>query len=444
MSIANLLTKNTGRLALTAASAVCVFSLALNPATAGPREQAKFIHDRIAGVPAETIAGANNDVLDLMEQDITGGNVAAAVNRAMNDPNFLNVKVKNMVIPWTNKDQTVFAPLNDAAATIIGYIRDGRDFRGILYENVIYTGNDGSLPAYSPSNNNHYVQMEHRNLNLRTVLQSQAQTAVVQVRNSAGQLVNIPSEAVAGVTTTRQSARAFFYAGTNRAMFRFNVLNYLCTDLEQIKDVSRTNNFIPQDVSRSPGGDSEIFLNNCLGCHAGMDGMAGAYSYYQWGPNVFDDNNDEDTQEMLYLEAPITYQIDGVDIDAPTRVTRKHRINPTNFEYGYIKTNNAWTNYWRTGVNAKLGWGQDAALTPSNATQAPYSSTGAANLGRELANTNAFARCQVTKVYRHVCLNDPDEATLQTLTTNFVNSTYDMRTVFTDSVIDCMNSNPNL
>jgi len=434
MSIANLLSKHTGRAALTAAATICVFSLAINSASAGNREKAKFIYDRIAGVPPQTIAGPNNDVLDDMEQDIASSNLSAAVGRAMNDPNFLNVKVKNMVLPWTNEEQTVFAPLNDTAATIIGYIRDGKDFRGILFDNTIYTGNDGTLPAYSNSNNDHYIQIEHRNLNLASVLQEQVQSTTIQQ----------PAEAVAGVTTTRGSARAFFYGGTNRAMFRFTLMNYLCTDLEQIKDVTRTNNYIRQDVSRSPGGDSEIFLNNCIGCHAGMDGMAGAYAYHTWGPNIFDDNLNADTQSMTYLTAPITYQIDGQDIETPTRVTHKHRINPTNFPYGWVTTDNSWTNYWRTGTNANLGWGQDAALTPSNATQVPYSNSGAASLGRELANTNAFARCQVIKVYRHVCLNDPTEATLQTLTTNFVNSTYNMRTVFTDSVINCMNSNPNL
>ena len=438
MSIVNLLNKQTGRLALTAASAVCVFSLAINTASAGDREKAKFIHDRIAGVPPETIAGPGNDVLDLMEQDITGGNVAAAITRAMNDPNFLNVKVKNMVIPWTNEDQTVFAPLNDTAATIIGYIRDGRDFRGILSDDLIYVGVDPALNSfpYSNSNNDHYIQMEHQNLNLRTVLQSQTQSSTI------GQ----PAEAVAGITTTRANARAFFYGGTNRAMFRFTMMNYLCTDLEEVKDITRTNNYVRQDVSRSPGGDSEIFLNNCVGCHAGMDGMAGAYAYHQWGPNIFDDNNDADTQSMLYQTTAITYQVDGVDIEAPTRVTHKHRINPTNFEYGWVTPDDRWTNYWRTGQNAKLGWA-------NNTTQAvrsvPASTPGAAVgnaalLGQELANTTAFARCQVLKVYRHVCLSDPAEATLQTLTTNFVNSTYDMRTVFTDSVINCMNSNPNL
>lgn len=433
MSIVNLLNKQTGRVALAAACAVCMFSLAINTASAGDREKAKFIHDRIAGVPP------TNAVLTSMTTSITGGNAAAAVTTAMNDPNFLNVKVKNMVMPWTNKTSTVFADFNDSAATLLGYIKDGRDFRGVLFDDVIYVGTGpgtGSLPlpAYSNTNNNHYIQMENRNLNLRTVLQQQVQSAVT----------GRPAGASAGVTTTRQSARAFMYAGTNRAVLRFTMLNYMCTDMEQIKDVTRVNNYVRRDVSRSPGGDSEVFLNNCVGCHAGMDGMDRAYAYYTWGPNVFDDNLDPETQSMLYQTTAITYNVDGTPIATPTRVTRKHRINASNFEYGWEVVSEDWINYWRTGQNANLGWGMDPTLTPSNATQAPYASSGADNLGRELANTTAFARCQVVKVYRHVCLNDPTETKLQTLTASFVSSNYNMRTVFSDSVIDCMNSNPNL
>ena len=430
MSIINLLNKQTGRVTLVAACMVCVFSLAINTASAGDREKAKFIHDRIAGVPP------TNAVLTTMAANIAAGNTTAAVTTAMNNINFLNVTAKNMVMPWTNKDSTVFADFNDSAATILGYIKDGKDFRGILFDDVIYVGVDPSLSAfpYSNSNNNHYIQMENRNLNLRNVLQQQVQSATT----------GRPAGASAGVFTTRQTARAFMYAGTNRAVLRFEMLNYMCTDMNEIKDVTRVNNYVRRDASRSPGGDSDIFMNNCVGCHAGMDGMDRAYAYYTWGPNVFDNNLDPETQSMLYQTTAVTYNVDGAPVATPTRVTRKHRINASNFEYGWEVVDDSWVNYWRTGQNANLGWGLDPALTPSNTPQAPFSGSGAAALGRELANTTAFTRCQAIKVYRQVCLNDPTETTLNTLTTNFANSNYDLRTVFTDSVIDCMNSNPNL
>ena len=424
MSIANLLNKQMGRFALAATTSICVFTLAISSASAGDRERAKYIHDRIAGV------APSNAILANMTSDITGGNVDTAIDTAMQNPNFLNVTVKNMVIPWTNKDETVFFPFNDAAATIIGYVRDGIDFRGILSDDIIYTVNNPSgitLPGYSTANNNHYAQAEHQNVDLRAQLQSGVQSNVT----------GYPAEAVAGVMTTRASARAFFYAGTNRAMLRYTMLNYMCTDMEQIKDVTRPPDYVHQDVTRSPGGDSDVYLNNCVGCHAGMDGLGGAFAYHQWGPAIFDANLDPEPQSMTYITTPVIYNIDGVAITSPTRVAHKFRQNPTNFEFGRIATDNSWKNYWRTGINAKLGWS-------NNTPQATVSGAAAAALGAELANTTAFARCQVIKVYRHVCHNDPSEASLTTITASFTTDNYNMQTVFRESVKVCMNANPNL
>src|SRR5262245_65771663 len=82
----------------------------------------------------------------------------------------------------------------------------------------------------------------------------------------------------AGVITTRAGAEAFFSAGTNRRMWRFIAINFLCRDMEELKDITRPTGRIRQDVSRSPGGDSSVFLNHCSGCHSGMDPMAGAFA----------------------------------------------------------------------------------------------------------------------------------------------------------------------
>ena len=46
---------------------------------------------------------------------------------------------------------------------------------------------------------------------------------------------------------------------------------------------------IRQDVSRSPGGDSRVFLNSCIGCHSGMDPMAQAFAYYNFVGTVVGD-----------------------------------------------------------------------------------------------------------------------------------------------------------
>ena len=43
---------------------------------------------------------------------------------AMQNRAFYDVTLKNFATPWTNRDQTVFAPLNDYVATVIGMVRD--------------------------------------------------------------------------------------------------------------------------------------------------------------------------------------------------------------------------------------------------------------------------------------------------------------------------------
>ena len=244
-------------------------SLLLGPgvASAGSREQAKRIHDRLNGTPPSLA------LLDAMQADIDAKNPVNAAYKAIENPNgnFYSIVLKNFATPWTNKDQTVFAPLNDYSATVIGMVRDDVPFNTALSADIIYTGKIAAgIPAYSTTGNDHYAQLEAQGVNLRDNL----------VRGIQSQVTGLDPATTAGVLTTRASARAFFQAGTNRRMFRFTMINHMCTDLQQVMDTSRPTDRIRQDGSRSPGGDSRIFLNNCVGCHSGMDPLAQAFAYY--------------------------------------------------------------------------------------------------------------------------------------------------------------------
>jgi hypothetical protein len=375
---------------------------------AGSREQALQIHNRIAGVPPTAT------VLQQMATEINAGRIDAAVRIAMNNEAFYSVTLKNLATPWTNRDRTVFAPLNDYTATVIGLVRDDADFRTVLYGNQLYTSNAAGLPAYAISNNSHYEAIETQGVSLKDTLVARDQTG----------LNSIPTEATSGVITSRAAAKAFFIAGTNRAMFRFTLLNHLCRDLEQVHDTSLTPDFVRQDVSRSPGGDSRVYLNNCVGCHNGMDPMAKAYAYYDY---EFDVDADPDG-----LAGSIHYNGEGtIDPDTNSRVEKKYRINSNTFKYGYVTTNDDWQNYWRTGMNVHLGW--DASL--------PGSGTGAKSMNRELAHSQAFASCQVEKVFQNVCLRKPanavDHAKVSEITADFASSGYKLRQVFIDTADYC-------
>ncbi|VAW77257.1 FIG01036274: hypothetical protein [hydrothermal vent metagenome] len=364
------------------------------------RSQAKRIHDRLTGVPPTPA------FLTTMENEIINNGAVSAALLALDrnsNPrafNFYNTTLKNFATPWTNEAQSVFDPLNDYSATVIGMIRDDVPFNTLLSADLIYVGdsNISGVAAYSPANNTHYLNLENLSIDLSdpTNLFSASQSA------QSG----IPAAGVAGVITTRAAAQAFFIDGTNRAMFRFTMLNHLCNDMEQLKDTTRPADRIRQDVSRSPGGDSRIFMNACIGCHTGMDPMTQAFAYH---------NYDAALGRLVYT---------------PGQVQPKYLINAGNFEYGYVTPDDSWDNYWRSGPNAVMGW--SAGLTGSG--------NGAASLGQELGNSTAFASCQVRKAYRTVCLNEPSQTQMTALMGVLTGQNYNMKQVFAEASVQCMGS----
>jgi len=378
---------------LATAAFVALATAATGNVLAGPREQAKRIHDRIAGVPPSAA------VLTQMEADIVAGQPLSAANRALQSSAFYNVTLKNFAAPWTNREQSVFVPLNDYTATVIGMVRDDEPFNTVLSGDIIYTGQGASgVAAFSPASNDHYEQLESRGADLRTVLVKQQQSA----------LTGLPAAATAGVLTTRAASQAFFIAGTNRAMFRFTLMNHMCRDLEQTMDTTRPPDRIRQDVSRSPGGDARVFLNNCVGCHSGMDPLAQAFAHYHY----------DETQGRLFYTA--------------AQVQPKYFNNADNFKPGFVTKDDRWDNYWRKGNNQLLGW--DAGLAGSG--------TGAKSMGQELANSDAFAQCQVEKVFKAVCFRAPGNATdrsrIQSIKATFKTSNYSLKRVFAETAVYCM------
>ena len=148
-------------------------------------------------------------------------------------------------------------------------VKDNVPFNTLLSADLVYVGDGKSgEPAYSASSNAMYDALDANNVDLSQHLVASTQSS----------LEGIPATATAGVLTTRGAASAFFINGTNRAMFRFTMLNHLCNDMQLVMDITRPPDRIRQDVTRSPGGASTLFLTNCIGCHSGMDPMAQAFA----------------------------------------------------------------------------------------------------------------------------------------------------------------------
>jgi hypothetical protein len=180
-------------------------------------------------------------------------------------------------------------------------------------------------------------------------------------------------------------------------------------------DITRPPDRIRQDVTRSPGGVSTLFLTNCIGCHSGMDPMAQAFAYYNF--NNTDTTTTDTTGQIVYTAG---------------QVQPKYHINNTNFPQGFSTMDDSWNNRWRTGPNEILGW--SATL--------PGSGNGAKTLGQELESSAAFASCQVTRVFKDVCLRAPNTAADVTQVNSMISSfqahNYSLRQVFAEGAAYCM------
>ncbi len=372
--------------------------LALAPiASAGPaeRERAKKIHDRLVGAPPDDVT------LALMETDILGGDLMGAAARAMTHPDFYRVSLKNWATPWTNVDRTPIAPLNDYSATVIGIVRDDVPFNEVLTADLVYVGqNVPGLPAFSHTDNQHYEELEEQAVDLSD---PNLFAGVTQSGLPGAQLFDTET---AGVTTTRAAAMAYFDMGTNRRMWRYTSLNYLCRDLEDMRDNTRPTDRIRQDVTRSPGGDSLLYHNECSACHGGQDALSGAYAFYDW---------DDAQNRLVYTRG---------------MVQPKMLLNAATSPFGYVTVDDRWDNFWREGPNQLLDW------------RAPASGGfGMKSLGAEIAGSYAFSVCQVEKAFEHVCFRPPNDMTdvaeVDLIATQFEAENYNMKNVFAKLAVYC-------
>ena len=362
---------------------------------AGPREQAKRIHDRLVGTPP------SSTVLDSMAAKAASGDALGAAMEATNNPAFYNTTVREFATPWTNRDRSVYAVLNDSTATVIGMVRDDVPFDQLLHGDIVYVGSSAATNVpYAQNDNAHYFDLQQNHVDLSN--------SANLVRQTQSSLPGTPIGAAetAGIMTTRGFAEAFLVAGTNRAAVRFATLNLLCMDMEDFRDVTAWPDRIRQDVSRSPGGDSNLFLNDCLGCHAGLDGLAGAFAFYDF---------DTTAQQLIYTLS---------------NVQPKFVKDANTFTFGYQTIGDSWINYWRTGPNTFVGW------------RGPGSGAGPKSLGMELAQTRQFSECQVRNAFEKVCYRPPNGAAdlqaVQSIANSFEANNRSMKRVFAETAVYCM------
>ena len=133
---------------------LALLASAVSAVVAGPRETAKAIHDRLTGVPPSA-----NDLATMAGLSPVDA-ALYAIDSGENRRYFATVTLKNFAAPWTNREQSVFVPLNDYTTLVIGMVINDQPFDEILTADRLYV--QLGAPPPTASSNAHYEALETR------------------------------------------------------------------------------------------------------------------------------------------------------------------------------------------------------------------------------------------------------------------------------------------
>jgi hypothetical protein len=382
-------------------------------AQSSSQNEAKWLLERITG----TRWPSDSPIIAEMAGHIANNYRDRAVEVAMNQPQFLNITVKQLALKMSTREETIRIPFNDFAASFIGVTRDDIDARQLLTGNFYYAANATKIPmgvtipmtvgADMVASNRHYAALESNRLNLGDVLERRdTQLLVINNANDTA-----PNPDPAGVLTSRAFLEAHATAGTNRRLVEYAFRQFMCSSIDQIADTLAPDIRIGRDIDRYPGGDPIKFQTSCKGCHTVMDGFRGAFA--KW-----DFRN----------EAAVHTASGGIE----NRDARGNaqgivaKMNANNMVYagGYTTVNDSWVNHATRGNNAtSLNWRGPAST-----------GNGVKSFGELLANSQRFSQCMAKRVFDSVCKRtlsaDDQQLLFIKLGNRWESSGYKMRKLF--------------
>ncbi|HXH32327.1 MAG TPA: hypothetical protein VNJ01_16120 [Bacteriovoracaceae bacterium] len=395
----------------------------------------------------------------------------AAVKIIQEDENFYNVTVKSMVTPWSNKTSDHSKPLNDMTALLLGFIRDDIPFNQVFYRDSLYVfrgtligaslspalqalltepeilfvsatgfrngpsdvlsknetagarhqflkdnfpGSDRILikdpkypklrfiiSKYAPDRNSHFEEAESLSLDL-------SNSNLLKIGLQSDYLYSDP-KAVSGILSTREFAKAYLQAGTNRAGIAYIVPHMFCRTMDQLKDGTLSDEYVRKDIPRIPGGLETTYKNNCVACHTGLDPLSNAFAYHDY------------------------YNATGKVLYTPTTVVAKLNATISNddTQIGTSVSDDYWINFWKSSLNSRMGWGT---------TNEGY---GLFSLGKMLSETKQFSNCMSQRVYEKVCLNNirklnsKERDAVVALAASFELNNYNMKNLFAETSVSC-------
>ena len=169
---------------------------------------------------------------------------------------FYDVLVAGIPQHW-NRDDNPIGDRHELSAMFLGNTRDGRPFRNLFTEDWVYFDNTISgNNAYTANPNNHF----------RTVFDTKSARDALDGDYR-------PGFNGTGIFTSSTWFYNYIDMGTNRRPI-YGMLHHLfCTEIQPVQSLFIPDTYVKRDVPRTPAGDVNQYLTNCIGCHSFMDAL---------------------------------------------------------------------------------------------------------------------------------------------------------------------------
>jgi len=461
-----------------------LFGSSIPSAKADTLDQARKLYLSLTGTNASPAE------LSIISQKITAGqsyevakDIVESRNGMDSRGNFYKVTVKNFASPWSNVDYTKMYPLTDLTATVIGWVRDDKQFNQILYSDSVYTANGISMAGNS-------------------VTTSLTNTApLLYTATTTTDCGSVPKCTTCSEPAVKKG-RILFVDPSNP-----NSTSKLCrftkmTDAEFRTAMSNNNYYMPlSDSILSTGlikstnamyeememqnlnlSDPKVLAEKSqeVRLHQDKHAISGIMTTRAWGYANYTAGTNRRSFQSTMKHFFCKEMMDINDTNTPDyRVARDVDRNPggtsTTFknlcvgchavmdpqrgayayysfpngaiEYnqgkvvskmnhnaiypnGYITQDDSWLNLSNQGQNASFGWGRQE------------SGNGLASLAQMYSETKEFHRCMTKTVFKTVCFKDAttteEKKLLNSLTLSYEEDNYNMKNLFLRTSIACM------
>ena len=396
--------------------------------------------------------------------------------------NFYNVTVKNFSTPWSNLDYTKMFPLNDLTATVIGWVRDEKQFNQILYTDSVYVANGlkmaGGLVGESTNNSAHLIY----NASSRTCDGVSECTFCNKPSVIKGRILfidpSIPNSTKKICRFTKMSEADFRDGSRNDNYYIPHLDAKLSTSIIKSSNAQ----YEEMELQNLDLSDKRLLVEKTqvVRLHQDPQAISGLLTTRAWGSanysagtnrrsfqssmkslfckDMMDINDTNTPDDKVHRDvdrkpggAATTYKTLCVGCHSvmdphvgayayynfpfgAIEYTQGAVVSKMNhnaiFPEGYITQDDSWVNFSTQGQNASFGWGKQE------------SGNGLATLGQMYSETKEFHRCMAKTVFKTVCYKDAtsadEKSIVKGLAMAYEEDNFNMKNLFLKTSVACM------